>query len=165
MHFAYAVCFSSVQIVCSFCWGCQLIKAWTELLTDTRTWSHNSLRGEWKTWTKNSSSLQSKYRNDPKNSDRQVLANSVDTNQTAPSGSTLFAIHRLHNLDTLFCCKFALFKVYDNYWCPSFLGFWQYHCFRPIGYERLDSYSLIVLNTIHCHWNWYELRHNRAMGS
>ena len=32
------------------------------------------------------------YRNDPKFSDKQVWTNSVDPDQTAPRGSTLFAI-------------------------------------------------------------------------
>ena len=49
------------------------------------------------------------YRNDPKFSDRQVLANSADPDQTADQGLHCLLFH-LHLLDTFLCGKATLFK-------------------------------------------------------
>ena len=58
--------------------------------------------------------------------DRQVWANSVDLDQTAPSvdqGLHCLPFH-LHLLDTLLYCKVTLFKLQGDYskfcWCPNF---------------------------------------------
>ena len=54
------------------------------------------------------------YRDDPKFSDRQVWANSVDPDKTAPLEQSDQGLHclsfSLHCLDTLFYCEAALFK-------------------------------------------------------
>ena len=73
--------------------------------------------------------FQTKYRNDPKFSDRQVWANSVDPDQTAPrgavwSGSTMFAI-----LSALFGHstrhKIKLLGSFSKFFgCPNFQDFY-----------------------------------------
>ena len=50
------------------------------------------IKQEWDTNTKDSIKYNKTFCNDPKFSDRQVWANCVDLDQTAP-GSTLFAFH------------------------------------------------------------------------
>ena len=56
------------------------------------------------------------YRNDPKFSDTQALANSADQDQTAPSDQGLhclsFHLHFVHNF---FCRKTSLFELKGDY--------------------------------------------------
>ena len=56
------------------------------------------------------------YRNDPKFSDRLVLANSADIDQTAPLGAVLIRVFTV-------CYSICFFsKKYPNVW-PLFLNF------------------------------------------
>ena len=48
--------------------------------------------------------------NDPKFSDRQVWANTLDPDQTAPDQGLHCLPFGLHRLDSLFCCKAASIK-------------------------------------------------------
>ena len=68
------------------------------------------------------------YRYDPKFSDSQVEANSIDPDQTAPQGLHCLPLC-LHRLGILFYEKSIFVKFlnnYSNFWVSEFLGVLRY---------------------------------------